>query len=211
MGCEPTHVAEPVAALVLAAGAGRRYGRPKALVEYGGRLLVERAVATARAGGCAPVLTVLGAAADTVRAEADLTGAVPVENPDWATGLGSSLRAGLAALHDSTVVAALVLLVDMPGITPVAVRRLVALAAPDTLATAGYGNRRGHPVLLGRAHWAGVSALAIGDSGARGYLREHGAGLVVVPCADVADDTDLDTPADLDAAVHRMTVAVVDG
>jgi CTP:molybdopterin cytidylyltransferase MocA len=223
VGCEPAHAQEQVAALVLAAGAGRRYGRPKALVGFDGRLLVERAVATARAGGCTPVVTVLGAEADTVRAEADLTGAVPVDNPDWATGLGSSLRAGLAALHDSTAVAVLVLLVDMPGITPAAVRRLVDLAAPDTLATAGYGDRRGHPVLLGRTHWAGMSALAIGDAGARGYLRQHEADLRVVPCADVADDTDLDTPADLDPALRRaaqrhtmttqrtITVAAVDG
>ncbi|MGW4463452.1 nucleotidyltransferase family protein [Micromonospora sp. NPDC004704] len=211
MGCEPTHAPEQVAALVLAAGGGRRFGRPKALIEVDGRLLVERAVATARAGGCAPVVTVLGAEADTVRAEADLDGAVPVDNPDWATGLGSSLRVGLAALGDSAAVAALVLLVDMPGITPAAVRRLVALAGADTLAIAGYGNRRGHPVLLGREHWAGVSALAIGDAGARGYLREHESSLLVVPCADVADNTDVDTPADLDRVVRGSIVAVVDG
>lgn len=187
-----------VAALVLAAGAGRRYGRPKALVELGGRLLVEQAVATARDGGCHPVITVLGARAASVRAEADLTGAIAVDNPDWTIGLGSSLRVGLAALHDTAAVAALVLLVDMPGITAAAVRRLIDLASPDTLAMAGYGDRRGHPVLLGRAHWAGVAALAVGDVGARPYLRERAENLRIVPCADIADDTDLDTPADIE-------------
>ena len=84
------------AGLVLAAGAGRRYGSPKALVRLGDRLLVERAADLLAAGGCDPVLVVLGAAADEVLA----TAALPetVLNPDWATGMGSSLRAGLAAL-----------------------------------------------------------------------------------------------------------------
>ncbi|MDG4797151.1 NTP transferase domain-containing protein [Micromonospora sp. WMMD1082] len=186
----------PVAALVLAAGAGRRYGRPKALVEFGGRLLVERAVVTARVGGCCPVVTVLGAAAEEVRARADLAGAMVIDNPEWATGLGSSLRAGLAALRPAGAVAAVVLLVDMPGVTPEAVRRLAGLAAPDALAIAGYGTGRGHPVLLGRAHWAGVAASAAGDAGARGYLRERVAQLRVVPCGDVATGGDVDTEAD---------------
>lgn len=197
VGCEPTHATGPVAALVLAAGAGRRYGGPKALVTLDGRLLVDRAVATAHGGGCDPVLAVLGAGARGIRETADLTGAVVVENPDWATGLGSSLRAGLHVLRESTVVAALVLLVDMPGITAAAVRRLVDLATPDTLAVAGYADRRGHPVLLGRAHWDGVVALAEGDQGARRYLRANAERVRVVPCADIADDTDVDTPSDL--------------
>ncbi|MFK3984092.1 NTP transferase domain-containing protein [Micromonospora sp. NPDC050397] len=206
MGCEPTHGTRPVAALVLAAGAGRRYGGPKALVTLDGHLLLDRAVATARGGGCGPVLAVLGAGADAVREAADLTGVVPVENPDWATGLGSSLRAGLRALRDSPAVATLVLLVDMPGVTAEAVRRLVALAAPETLAVAGYADRRNHPVLLGRAHWDGVATLADGDAGARLYLRRNAERVRVVPCADIADDTDLDTPADL--ARHRRTPVV---
>ncbi|MBF9132045.1 nucleotidyltransferase family protein [Plantactinospora sp. S1510] len=180
--------------MVLAAGAGRRYGGPKALVRLGGRLLVERAVQLARDGGCAPVVAVLGAAAPIVRSRAELGDALTVENPDWPSGMGSSLRSGLAALGDTDAVAAVVLLVDMPGITAEAVRRLVALAEPDRLAMAGYGNRRGHPVLLGRAHWTGVSESAVGDVGARPYLRRHAARLRVVPCDDVADDADLDTP-----------------
>lgn len=188
-----------VAALVLAAGAGRRYGRPKALVDLDGRLLVERAAAIATAGGCAPVLVVLGAAATEVRRRADLGPARSVVNPDWASGMGSSLRTGLAALTASEAVAAVVLLVDMPGITAAAVRRMAGFAAPDILAMAGYQGRPGHPVLLGRDHWAGVAALALGDVGARPYLRRHHAAVRIVPCGDIADDGDLDTPAgDLD-------------
>lgn len=89
----------PVAALVLAAGGGRRLGgRPKALLPFRGRPLVEHAVRVVREGGCAPVLVVLGAARAQALAEADLTGCTVVANPDWAEGMGTSLRAGLTAL-----------------------------------------------------------------------------------------------------------------
>jgi CTP:molybdopterin cytidylyltransferase MocA len=183
-----------VAGLLLAAGAGRRYGMPKALVRLGGRLLVERGAETLREGGCDPVVVVLGAAADRVRAEARLGTAIVVENPEWPTGMGSSLVRGLRATLDLGVDAALVLLVDLPGMTPAAVRRVAALASPDSLAMAGYGPRRGHPVLLGRAHWAGVAAAATGDVGARPYLSAHADAVRVIPCQDVADDRDVDTP-----------------
>ena len=101
---------------MLAAGGGRRYGGPKALVRLDGRLLVERAAGTLRAAGCAPVVVVLGAGSARVRAEADLGDAVAVDNPGWSTGMGSSLRAGLAALGGAPVDAAVVLLVaPAPG------------------------------------------------------------------------------------------------
>lgn len=194
--------AGPVAGLLLAAGQGRRFGRPKALVRFEGRLLVERAAGVLREAGCAPVVVVVGAAAAEVRARAALPGCVVVENPDWAGGMGSSLRAGLTAVNGSGVdaVAALVLLVDLPWVGVEAVRRVAAVAAPGVLAMAGYGSRRGHPVLLGREHWAGVAEAARGDVGARGYLARHRDRVTVVPCGDVADDRDVDTPEQLPEA-----------
>jgi predicted DNA-binding transcriptional regulator YafY/CTP:molybdopterin cytidylyltransferase MocA len=183
-----------VAGLLLAAGEGRRYGMPKALVERHGRLLVERAAATLREGGCDPVVVVLGAAADTVRERADLGGAVVVDNPDWAEGMGSSLRVGLATLAGTGAQAAAVLLVDTPGITAEAVRRVIVHSGPQGLRVATYQGRQGHPVLLGRAHWAGVAELAAGDVGARPYLAAHRAEVTRVACEDIADGTDLDHP-----------------
>ncbi|MGY1823368.1 nucleotidyltransferase family protein [Geodermatophilus sp. SYSU D00079] len=182
-----------VAGLVLAAGGGRRYGMPKALVEYEGSLLVERAVRTARAV-CDPVLVVLGARAVDVWRTADLDGATVLANRDWETGMASSLRTGLEGLRGwpGRVDAALVLLVDMPGMTPVALERLAGHATPDALAVATYDGVRGHPVLLGREHWAGVAASATGDEGARRYLAAHR--VSEVDCTGLADPTDLDVP-----------------
>jgi CTP:molybdopterin cytidylyltransferase MocA len=181
-----------VAGLVLAAGAGRRYGMPKALVPYRGSLLVRRAAETLSAAGCRPVV-VVGAEAGRVRAAAPELDFV--DNPGWATGMASSLRVGLAALRGGAAEAVVVLLVDMPGVTPAAVRRIAGHATTAALAMGGYGERRGHPVLLGRDHWDGVAAAATGDRGARDYLRAHDDVLRVVPVDDVADDFDLDTPA----------------
>ncbi|MEJ2856582.1 MULTISPECIES: nucleotidyltransferase family protein [unclassified Saccharothrix] len=183
-----------VAGLLLAAGAGRRFGRPKALVSHGGALWVDSTLAVLRDAGCAPLVVVLGARAGEVRARAGLDGAVVVVNGEWASGMGSSLRAGLAAL-DASADAVVVLPVDTPGVTVAAVRRFVDLAAPAALARAVYDGAPGHPVLLGRDHWAGVSASAGGDAGARDYLREQRA--VSVPCDDVADGRDVDRPEDL--------------
>ncbi|GAA2095133.1 nucleotidyltransferase family protein [Streptomyces albiaxialis] len=189
-----------VAGLLLAAGGGRRLGgRPKALLSHRGRPLVEHAARALREGGCAPVHVVLGAAATAVHARAGLPDAVLHDNPDWAEGMGSSLRVGLAALAaDGEADAVLVSLVDQPGIGPAAVARVrAACASRETLAAAAYGGRRGHPVLFGAAHWAGIAASAEGDRGARAYLRAHAADVTLVECGDIADPADIDTPDDL--------------
>jgi CTP:molybdopterin cytidylyltransferase MocA len=182
-----------IAAVVLAAGGGRRYGMPKALVEYEGSLLVERAVRTATAV-CDPVLVVLGAQALDVWRSADLGGAMVLANQDWETGMASSLRTGLDGLRGwpGRVDAALLLLVDMPGMTPDALARMAEHASPSALAVATYDGVRAHPVLLGRDHWAGVAETATGDEGARRYLAEHGA--AEIDCTGLADPADLDVP-----------------
>lgn len=184
-----------MAGVLLAAGAGTRFGMPKALVRHRGKLFVEHAAEVLHEGGCAPVVVVLGASAEAVRATAALPGSSLVDNPEWITGMGSSLRAGLAALAPSGATAALVLPVDTPGVTAAAVRRFVSLAAADALARATYSGTPGHPVLIGRTRWAAVAASAVGDAGARGYLARHPP--LDVPCEDVAAGADVDRPSDL--------------
>lgn len=182
-----------VAGLVLAAGAGRRFGAPKALVELDGERLVDRAVRVLREGGITATYVVQGAAVLDV-AEAEV-----LENPDWSDGMGSSLRVGLRALP-SDVHAVVVAPVDQPGLTAAAIGRVLVAAVGDlqqALVVATYAGRRGHPVLLGRRHWAGVAGTAVGEMGARDYLGTR-SDVVEVECGDVASGIDVDEPQDLD-------------
>ncbi|RZU12186.1 nicotine blue oxidoreductase [Kribbella rubisoli] len=200
----------PVAGLVLAAGAGRRMGTPKALVhDPAGIPWVVRASRLLADAGCSPVVVVIGAAADQVRADLTTEPVQVVEATDWNEGMGVSLRAGLKTLRDlpaasgtppepagtGEVVAVVVVPVDVPGLTAAAVRRVAEGAEAGALARATYHGAPGHPVLMGRAHWDGVIASARGDEGARGYLREHRA--EQVECSDIADGADVDAAADL--------------
>jgi nicotine blue oxidoreductase len=192
-----------VAGLLLAAGAGRRMGMPKALVEVGGRPLVQSALDVLREGGCDPLVVVVGAAAEQVRPLCD--GADVVEAPDWATGMAASLRAGLTAL-DGRARACVVALVDQPGITPAVVDRLRAAHLGGAVAAvATYDGRPRNPVLLDRSVWSDVAASATGDEGARSWLREHPGLVESVECTDVGSPDDLDTPEDLEA--HRREAA----
>jgi len=190
---------QQVAGLVLAAGGGRRLGgRPKALLQHRGRPLVEHAVGVLRAAGCTRVHVVLGARADAVREQAALEGCVLVENPQWEQGMGTSLRAGLDSLTGTGARAALVSLVDQPGIGPEAAGRVLAAYRDETsLASAAYDGVRGHPVLFGSAHWAQIAETATGDRGARAYLKAHAPAITLVECGDVAQPYDIDTEADL--------------
>lgn len=186
-----------VAGLLLAAGEGARLGRPKALVELGGRTLAERGTELLRDGGCDPVVIVTGAA------DVAIAGARSVRNPDWRTGMGSSLRTGLRSLPRETG-AVVVALVDQPLVRPEAVRRLVAAhEAGATVAVATYDGAPRNPALFARAHWAEIIELAVGDVGARPFLRAHQPRVTKVPCDDVASPADIDSPGDL-AALRRL-------
>jgi CTP:molybdopterin cytidylyltransferase MocA len=130
-------------------------------------------------------------------------GAVVVPNPDWPTGMGSSLRTGLAALPPGCP-AVVVALVDQPRVTADAVRRLLdAHAAGARVAVATYGGRPRNPVLIAGEYFAAVAESAVGDVGARLFLRDNAELVTAVPCDDVAAPDDIDTPDDLTALTER--------
>lgn len=190
-----------LAGVVLAAGSGSRFGRSKALVVYEGEPLVARAVRLLAAGGCAPVVAVLGADAEAVRTAVDLPHSVI--NAAWPTGMGSSLRCGLAALP-ATAAAVVIALADQPLVGPEAVCRLAAAWGAGALAAvATYGGQWRNPVLLSRAVWPEVIASATGDAGAGPWLRTHEQMVTVVPCDGTGSAYDIDTPADLLALEDR--------
>ncbi len=181
-----------VAGVLLAAGEGSRFGRPKALVELNGQTLAERGADLLRAGGADPVLVVTGAA------DVQLTGALSVYNEDWRTGMGSSLRAALAALAGTDAGAAVIALADQPLVGPEAVARLIAAYRDGaSVAVAAYGGQPRNPVLLAREHWPEVIAMAAGDAGARPFLRARPELVTLVECGDTGRPDDIDTPADL--------------
>ena len=195
-----------VAGVLLAAGEGSRFGRPKALVELDGQTLAERGVTLLRAGGTDPVLIVTGAAQVDLGPEHQ---ARTVYNGEWRTGMGSSLRAALRALTEleagPEVGAVVVALADQPLVGAAAVGRLIAAyQAGAGVAVAAYGGRPRNPVLLAREHWPEVIATATGDQGARAFLRARPELVTLVECGDTGRPDDIDTPADLEhIAVSR--------
>ena len=195
-----------VAGVLLAAGQGSRFGRPKALVELDGRTLAERGVTMLRAGGADPILIVTGAAQVDLGPDYQ---ARTVYNAEWRTGMGSSLRAALRALTElgagPEVGAAVVALADQPLVGAEAVGRLIAAyQAGAGVAVAAYGGKPRNPVLLAREHWPEVIAAATGDQGARAFLHARPELATLVECGDTGRPDDIDTPADLERiAVSR--------
>lgn len=192
--------------LLLAAGAGRRMGGPKALLRLTptGPTLIETAVERLWQAGCDRVVAVVGAwAPQASDAVAHLRVDV-VAAPDWDEGMGASLRAGLAHLDGSQDEVTLVTLVDLPDVTAQVMARVLAAAQPQgaaALVRAAYGGVPGHPVAIGRDHWDAVRSSARGDRGARDHLRTTAHDLV--ECGDLATGSDVDTVADLAARPDR--------
>jgi nicotine blue oxidoreductase len=175
--------------LLLAAGAGTRYGGPKALArDPDGTSWLLRAVHALVQ--CDGVTVVLGAAAAEVARLLPPSVDVVVAD-DWQSGMGASLRAGLAAVEDAPVDGVVVSLVDLPDVTAEVVARVLGSGGgAGSLARASYDGVPGHPVLIGRDHWAGVAAAAVADRGARDYLAR--ASVTLVDCSDLATGADVD-------------------
>lgn len=193
---------DSVACLVLAAGGGRRFGRggPKQLAPLAGRPLIEHVLTHADAAAVARVVVVLGAEADAVQGRIDPHGADLVVCGSWEEGMSAGLKAGIASVAGCD--AAVILLGDQPLITAAAIDRVVAARRPDRDAVrATYHGRPGHPVVLEQGLFAAIDRLE-GDAGARSLLAAGR--IVTVPCEDVADPLDVDSPADLRAAERAL-------
>jgi molybdenum cofactor cytidylyltransferase len=180
-----------IGGLVLAAGAGRRFGSPKQLATLDGRPLLEHALAAmAAATRIDRTVVVLGAHANEILARVERHGALAVICEDWEEGQAASLRAGLAAL-DELVDAIVITLGDQPAIDARAIDRVVAARGNRALALrAGYRGRPGHPVLLERELFAAAARLQ-GDEGARSLL--FGVAVAIVDCDGLGSDADIDT------------------
>jgi molybdenum cofactor cytidylyltransferase len=185
--------------VVLAAGLSRRMGDAnKLLAELDGAPVVARTVEAVLASRARPVLVVTGHEAGRVRAALAGRALVFVHNPDYAKGLSTSLRAGVAAL-DAALDGAVVCLADMPWVRPAHIEALIAAfeaSGERPICVPRFGSRRGNPVLWPARHFAAIAALS-GDAGARGLLEAHAAEVCEVPVADPGVTLDVDTPAAL--------------
>ncbi len=175
-----------VVGVLLAAGAGRRYGKPKVLVEG----WLDAAVSALRDGGCADVIVVLGAAEIPAP-----SGVIAITAPDWQQGLSASVRAGLAEAKRRNADYAALHVIDTPDVDDKVVARVVdrAFTSRSGLARAYFGDRPGHPVVIAREHWPDVLVRIRGDQGAAAYLRSA-PGVEAVECADLASGRDVDEP-----------------
>ncbi|WP_082946547.1 nucleotidyltransferase family protein [Gordonia sp. 852002-50395_SCH5434458] len=181
---------DPVVGVVLAAGAGRRYGMPKILAAQGDWL--NTAVSALADGGCDDVAVTMGAA--VVEAP---DGAATINVGNWADGLSASVRAALGWAHARENVAGVVLhVVDMPDVGAEVVARVCRQAGRrrDAVVRARYRGVPGHPVYLGADHLAGVLDSLNGDVGAAAYLRAHADIVETIDCADLASGRDIDEP-----------------
>ena len=197
-----------IAAIILAAGSASRMGSPKQLLDWGGRPLVRVVAEHALAARLDRVLVVVGAAGDAVAAALAGLPVEIVENPAYAEGQSTSLRAGVAALGPE-VGAALVLLGDQPFVTPAIIERLVgAWRTSDAAIVAPvYRGQRGNPVLFARAVFDELLAVQ-GDQGARAILAADPARIRTVPFDDDRPLADIDTLEDyqrLQSVVRRQS------
>ena len=191
--------ADHIGAVILAAGLSKRMGRNKLTADVGGKPLVRHAVEAALDAGLAPVIVVTGHEAEKI--EASLAG-LPVQfahNQSYGDGLSTSLKTGIEHLPPDSA-GAMVLLGDMPGVTPELTRAVAAAFDPAkgrSIAIATAEGERGHPVLWGRQFFPQLVSLS-GDQGARSLMARHGDQIVEIVAGDAGPITDIDTPEALE-------------
>ena len=201
----------PSAGIVLAAGSSRRMGRPKQLLEVGGKPLLEMIVDEANASQLDEVLVVLGAEADQIRERVDFGRAFVIINRDHASGMASSLRAGIAALTNKTnkmdeIARAVVILGDQPAVSSGLLDSLVELQETSGLPAAAlsFDGLLHPPVVLARTLWPDLMALE-GDIGCRALIRQRPELVATLPSAGGhKHPVDIDTPEDYERLVKLV-------
>lgn len=204
-----------VTAVVLAAGAGSRFGGGKLLAEFAGRPLLEATLNGLRGAPVDETIVVVGDGVgneeERLRVLSTAHGARVVENRDWAGGMSTSVRAGLNACSPGTR-AAVVALADQPLVGVGAVERLVeAFEGGARIAVATYDGKPRNPALFVRDVWPLLEREMSGDAGARAVLARHPEMVTEVPCDDVADPADVDTAEDLRRLEKEVSAPGRDG
>jgi len=199
-----------VPAIILAAGASRRLGQPKQLVQVGGETLLSRTIRVAREAGADPVFVVMGANGSLLAEQLDLSQVTTVMNPDWEQGIASSIQAGIRALLqvEAGATAALLLVCDQPRLTS---EHLIALvgayeqAGEVRIVASRYAGIAGIPAIFPASQFAGLTALQ-GDTGARHLLRETKFQMTMIDFE--GGEMDIDSPGDLAAIKVSIKVSI---
>jgi molybdenum cofactor cytidylyltransferase len=195
----PSRQAETfVTGLVLGAGGSSRLGRPKQLLPYGERTLLDHTLDTARHCGFDQLVVPIGGAAEEVRERVDFRGAEVVVNYAYGKGCSSSIAAALGAVDPRCEVLVL-MLGDQPGVTPATVQALLDGRGNAPLAVCRYDDGRGHPLAFDRSVFGQLADLH-GDKGVWRLLDERAGDVVDVPIAGTVP-LDVDTPEDYQAVL----------
>lgn len=187
-----------VGAVILAAGASTRMGVPKQLLQFGGETMLRRAASVALKAGCRPVVVVTGANATQSRKALRGLDVREAENPQWESGISSSVRVGIEAVVTASpgTTAVVLMLCDQPFVTREIIARLVAahIETGRSIVASLYGGSYGVPALFGKVHFAELRTLK-GDAGAKRVIQKHLPKVHLLPFPE--GEIDIDTPDDL--------------